>query len=86
MGRLIAAVGAALFYGVRGGVMVAACRGAAGAGGVAGVSLPGDVGEANPFCTVTIPAAPGIARNAVVDSASGAVTQAVSAAGCEVGR
>lgn len=72
-GRLIATAGAVLICGGRGGVMEAACRGAAGAGGVAVGILPGDAAEANPFCTVTIPTGLGIARNAVVVSAAGAV-------------
>ena len=53
--------------------MEAACRGAAGAGGIAVGILPGDVSGANPFCTVTIPTGLGIARNAVVVSSAGAV-------------
>ncbi|MDE4908060.1 TIGR00725 family protein [Methanogenium marinum] len=72
-GRLIARAGATLICGGRGGVMEAACRGAVGAGGVTVGILPGDVCEANPFCTVTIPTGLGIARNAVVVSAAGGV-------------
>ena len=72
-GRCIAQAGAVLVCGGRGGVMEAACRGAAGAGGVAVGILPGDVSGANPFCTVTIPTGLGIARNAVVASSAGAV-------------
>lgn len=72
-GRLIATAGAVLICGGRGGVMEAACRGAAEAGGVAVGILPGDAGQANPFCTVIIPTGLGIARNAVVVSAAQAV-------------
>ena len=72
-GRLIATAGATLICGGRGGVMEAACRGAAGAGGVTVGILPGNVDEANPFCTVIIPTGLGIARNAVVVSAAGAI-------------
>jgi uncharacterized protein (TIGR00725 family) len=72
-GRLIATAGATLICGGRGGVMEAACRGAVGAGGVTVGILPGNVGEANPFCSVIIPTGLGIARNAVVVSAAGAV-------------
>lgn len=72
-GRCIAQSGAVLVCGGRGGVMEAACRGAAGAGGVAVGILPGDISGANPFCTVTIPTGLGIARNAVVVASAGAV-------------
>lgn len=72
-GRQIAEAGAVLVCGGRGGVMEAACRGAAGAGGVAVGILPGGTGGANPYCTVTIPTGLGIARNAVVVSSAGAV-------------
>ena len=72
-GRCIAQAGGVLVCGGRGGVMEAACRGAAGAGGIAVGILPGDVSGANPFCTVTIPTGLGIARNAVVVSSAGAV-------------
>ncbi|WAI02099.1 TIGR00725 family protein [Methanogenium organophilum] len=73
VGRQIAQAGAVLICGGRGGVMEAACRGATGAGGIAVGILPGGMEEANPFCTVTIPTGLGIARNAVVVSAAGAV-------------
>ena len=72
-GRLIAMAGAVLICGGRGGVMEAACRGAVGAGGVTVGILPGDVCDANPFCTVIIPTGLGIARNAVVVSAARAI-------------
>lgn len=72
-GRRIAEAGAVLICGGLGGVMEAACRGAAGAGGVAVGILPGDISGANRFCTVVIPTGLGIARNAVVVSAAGAV-------------
>ena len=72
-GRRIAEAGAILVCGGRGGVMEAACRGAVETGGVAVGILPGDISGANRFCTVTIPTGLGIARNAVVVSAAGAV-------------
>ncbi len=70
VGRLIAKAGAVLLCGGRGGVMEAACRGAAGAGGVTVGILPRDLAEANPFCTITIPTALGMGQNAVLVSAA----------------
>lgn len=49
VGRLIATAGAVLLCGGRGGVMEAACRGAAGAGGVTVGILPRGADEANQF-------------------------------------
>ncbi|NLO77256.1 MAG: TIGR00725 family protein [Methanomicrobiales archaeon] len=73
VGRLIATAGAVLLCGGRGGVMEAACRGAAGAGGVTVGILPRGADEANQFCTVTLPTALGLGQNAVLVSAAKAV-------------
>jgi uncharacterized protein (TIGR00725 family) len=74
VGRRLASAGAVVVSGGRGGVMEAACRGAAGAGGVAIGILPGiDRGEANEFVTVAIATGLGEARNALVARAADAV-------------
>lgn len=71
LGREIAAAGATLVCGGLGGVMAAAARGAAAAGGrVVGI-LPGtDHDDANPYCDVVLPTGLGHARNVLV-AASG---------------
>lgn len=78
VGRRLAEAGATLVCGGRGGVMEAAARGAAGAGGTVIGILPGaSVGEANPHCTHAVATGVGQARNLAV-VASGEVTIAVS--------
>jgi uncharacterized protein (TIGR00725 family) len=77
VGRGLAEAGVVLVCGGRGGVMEAACRGAAAAGGEAIGIVPGhDLAEANPFCTRVIATGIGHARNLAV-VASGEVTIAV---------
>ena len=77
VGRRLAAAGATVVCGGRGGVMEAVARGAAGAGGeVIGV-VPGDsTAEANPHCTHVVATGVGQARNLAVVS-SGEVVIAV---------
>ena len=67
VGRRLAEAGATVVCGGRGGVMAAASRGAASAGGeVIGV-LPGtDPAEANPHCTHVVATGTGQARNLAV--------------------
>jgi uncharacterized protein (TIGR00725 family) len=67
VGRLLAEAGAVLVCGGLGGVMEAAARGAAGAGGLVLGVLPGaDAAAANPHVTVPLPTGMGEARNALV--------------------
>jgi uncharacterized protein (TIGR00725 family) len=67
VGRALAARGAVVVTGGRGGGMEAACRGAKAAGGTTVGILPGfDRGEANDFVDVAIPTGLGEARNALV--------------------
>ncbi|HSG82634.1 MAG TPA: TIGR00725 family protein [Gemmatimonadota bacterium] len=74
VGELIAAAGAVLVCGGRGGVMQAAAEGARDAGGLTVGILPGeDPAAANPGIVVAIPTGLGDARNAVVVNASHAV-------------
>lgn len=74
VGRLLAAGGAVLVCGGRGGVMEAACRGAQGGGGITVGLLPGaKSSEGNPYLTVPIPTGLGHARNALVVLAGQAV-------------
>lgn len=66
-GRRVALGGGILVCGGRGGVMEAAAKGAATAGGLVVGILPGeDRQEANPHLTVTLPTGLGSARNALV--------------------
>ncbi len=66
IGKFIARNGWALITGGRGGIMEAASRGAADAGGLVIGILPGESpDEANPYCTAVIPTGMGFARNAV---------------------
>lgn len=66
IGAFIAGNGWVLITGGRGGVMEAASRGAAEAGGVVIGILPGETpAGANPYCTAVIPTGIGFARNAV---------------------
>jgi uncharacterized protein (TIGR00725 family) len=70
-GRRIAALGLTVLCGGRGGVMEAACRGVAAAGGVSVGLLPGDSpGEANPYVTIPIATGIGVARNALIARAA----------------
>jgi uncharacterized protein (TIGR00725 family) len=73
-GQLLARGGATVVTGGRGGVMQAASRGAAGAGGMTIGILPGaDAHEANAFVRQAIPTGLGVARNLVVVTAADAV-------------
>ena len=74
VGRRIAEAGAVLVCGGLGGVMDAACRGAAAAGGTTVGILPGtDRSEANEYVAIAIPTGMGEARNAIVAGAADAV-------------
>lgn len=67
VGRRLAAAGAVVLTGGRGGVMAAASRGAAQAGGLVIGILPGeDASQANPWVTIPIVTGLGEARNAVL--------------------
>jgi uncharacterized protein (TIGR00725 family) len=67
VGRLLAQSGATVVTGGLGGVMAAACRGAAGAGGITVGLLPGtDRGAGNPHVSVAIPTGLGELRNGLV--------------------
>lgn len=71
IGRGIAEMGLALICGGRAGVMEAACKGAAEAGGVAIGMLPDDdPAPANPYATVVLASGIGEARNAVIARAA----------------
>lgn len=75
VGRLLAEAGVTIVCGGRGGVMEAAARGAAGAGGdVIGVLPWVDPDDANPYCTRAVATGVGHARNlAVVASGEAAI-------------
>jgi uncharacterized protein (TIGR00725 family) len=75
VGRLLAEAGVTVVSGGRGGVMEAAARGAAGAGGdVIGVLPWVDPNDANPYCTQVVATGIGHARNlAVVASGEAAI-------------
>jgi uncharacterized protein (TIGR00725 family) len=74
VGRGLAERGAVLVCGGLGGVMEAACRGAAEAGGETLGILPGlDRGQANPHVRVAVPTGMGEARNALVVRAADAL-------------
>lgn len=67
VGRLVAEAGAVVVTGGLGGVMAAASRGAAEAGGLVVGLLPGtDRAAANPHLTLALPTGLGEARNALV--------------------
>lgn len=67
VGRRIAEAGAVVVCGGLGGVMAAACRGAAAAGGTSLGILPGpDRRDANRWVTVAVPTALGELRNGLV--------------------
>jgi uncharacterized protein (TIGR00725 family) len=73
-GQLLARAGATLVTGGLGGVMEAASRGAAAAGGLTIGILPGaNAGEANPYVRQAIPTGLGVVRNLVVVTSSDAV-------------
>ena len=74
VGGLLAEAGAVVVTGGLGGVMEAACKGAAAAGGLTLGILPGtDRGEANPHVTLAVPTGMGEARNALVVRAADAL-------------
>lgn len=74
VGAELAAAGAILVCGGLGGVMEAACRGAATAGGLTVGLLPGDDrGAANPWVSVSLPTGLGEARNVLLVRASEAL-------------
>jgi hypothetical protein len=74
VGQLLARSGAIVITGGLGGIMRAASRGAAGAGGQTIGVLPGaDASEANEYVQVAIPTGLGVVRNLVVVTASDAV-------------
>lgn len=78
VGRRLAEAGVAIVTGGLRGVMEAACRGAAGAGGTTIGIVPGSaIEEANPFCTHVVASGIGHARNLAVVS-SGDVVIAVT--------
>lgn len=67
VGRGLGEAGVVVVCGGRGGVMEAACRGAAAAGGETIGILPGyDLGEGNPYCTRVIATGVGHGRNLAV--------------------
>jgi hypothetical protein len=81
-GRLLAEAGAVVLTGGRGGVMAAASRGAAQAGGlVVGILSGNDASEANPWVALPIVTGLGEARNAILMRTA----QAVIAVGGEYG-
>jgi len=74
LGAALAAAGAVVVCGGRGGVMEGAARGAAEAGGLTVGILPGaDAREANAWISVALPTGMGEARNALVVRAAEAV-------------
>ena len=74
VGRLLAALGAVVVCGGRGGVMEAVSRGAAEAGGLVVGLLPGfDRAEGNEWLTVALPTGMGELRNGLVVRAADAV-------------
>ncbi|QZY29070.1 TIGR00725 family protein [Nocardioides coralli] len=74
VGRLLAEAGCVVVTGGGTGVMAAASRGAAGAGGTTLGILPGnDRAEGNPHLTLAIPTGLGEVRNALVVRAADAV-------------
>jgi len=71
LGTLIAQMGLTLICGGRQGVMEAACKGAAQAGGICVGLLPDeDPGKANPYVTIPLATGIGVARNAIVPRAA----------------
>ena len=71
IGKTIAKMGLTLICGGRDGVMEAACKGAAEAGGICVGLLPdGDPGAANPYVTIPLATGIGVARNAILTQAA----------------
>ncbi len=71
VGSVLASAGVPVVCGGRGGVMEAACRGAAEAGGIAVGILPeADLAGANPYLTVALPTGIGEMRNALIARSS----------------
>ncbi|MFH1033256.1 MAG: TIGR00725 family protein [Pseudomonadota bacterium] len=82
VGRLLARAGWGVVTGGLGGVMEAAARGAALAGGLTLGILPGEeAGAANPWCRVALPSGLGQARNVLVVRAGRAVIAVSGGAG-----
>lgn len=74
VGAGLARAGAVLVCGGLGGVMAAACRGAAAGGGLTVGILPGEeAAEANPWVRVAVPTGMGELRNGLVARASDAM-------------
>ncbi|MBN1692328.1 MAG: TIGR00725 family protein [Dehalococcoidales bacterium] len=73
VGREIARCGAVLVCGGMSGVMEAACKGAAEAGGLTIGILPGERREANPYVQIPIASGMGYARNVAVVKSTQAV-------------
>ena len=74
VGRLLAEAGATVVCGGRGGVMEAASRGAARAGGEVIGIVPGiSIDDANPHCTQVVASGIGFARNLAVVASGDAV-------------
>jgi len=71
LGTLIAQMGLTLICGGRQGVMEAACKGAAEAGGICVGLLPDEnPGTANPYVTIPLATGIGVARNAILTRAA----------------
>jgi len=66
LGRLLAQEGHIIICGGLGGVMEAVCRGAREAGGLAVGILPGELGDQNPWVSISVATGMGHARNAIV--------------------
>jgi uncharacterized protein (TIGR00725 family) len=82
VGRLLAGSGFGVVTGGLGGVMAAACQGAAEAGGFTLGILPGgEARAANPYCQVVLPSNMGQARNALVVAAGEGAVAVGGAAG-----
>jgi len=73
LGRLLAEQGHILLCGGLGGVMEAACKGAAGAGGTVVGILPGEREDANPYVSIRVATGMGHARNAIIVRSADAV-------------
>lgn len=74
VGRALARAGAVVVSGGLGGVMAAACRGAAAAGGTSVALLPGtDRAAANRWATIALPTGLGELRNGLVVRAADAL-------------
>lgn len=73
LGRLLAEEGHILLCGGLGGVMEAACKGAAEAGGTVVGILPGERGDANPYVGIRVATGMSHARNVIIVRSSDAV-------------